>query len=86
MVLRPREKGCRFSRISSITPKSTPSSSPRSVRHAAAAGPGGSWVILGSALGLVEGPPRASFHSRVSGVWGHGNAVWRVVEEADVEF
>lgn len=33
MVLHPREKGCRFSRISSTTPKSTPSSYPRSVWH-----------------------------------------------------
>lgn len=34
MVLHLREKGCRFSRISSTTPKSTPSSYPRSVWHA----------------------------------------------------
>lgn len=57
---RPRENVCRFSRTSSTTPKSTPSSSPRYALQAGGAVPRSSWGLggapeLGDGGSLCEG-------------------------------
>lgn len=76
MVLHPRERGCIFSRISSTTPKSTPSSYPRSV------------CVASQPQGLGD----AGWHRAVSwcllkehSCWFSSPCVW-VAEEADLRW